>query len=130
MINKFPKNDALWALISQFLCIITMLFAALILSSKLIAGSLALGGLACFLPNLYLYRSVFKHFGASNAKNILKGLYWGEIVKIFLTIAIFGLILVYIPRALPLYLFVGYLITQIIFWVPPILLAALKIKSR
>tara|TARA_R110002110_G_scaffold65206_4_gene180060 strand:- start:144997 stop:145344 length:348 start_codon:yes stop_codon:yes gene_type:complete len=89
------------------------------------AGSLLLGGLVCLLPNVYLYRKAFSHFGARQAKQILKDLFLGEAVKLLLTAILFvGALLV--TWALPLWIFIGFILAQVGFWLAPIYLGVRK----
>lgn len=119
MKKNIPHNEAWWALVVQGVGLIVAAPLAWFLKDKYVAGSLLIGGSACLLPNIYLYHRVFRHFGAKNAHKMIKALYLGEVVKLILTGLLFavGLSIVWIK---PLYLFVGYLFAQIIFWVAPV----------
>jgi len=119
------STDALWALITQ-LCVPIILFPLVwMIKSLETAGSFGVGALICVLPNIYLYRRTFAYFGASKAKQIVKAFYWGEILKLLLTAGGFvGAI--FIPWVKPLWLFVGYIVAQLGFWLGPVVLGLSK----
>ncbi len=123
------QNDALWSLVTQFVLIIVMSLVVWETKDPKSAGSFAIGGLVCVLPNIYLYRRVFSFFGARAAKNIVRAFYFGEAVKIVLTAAGFVGAL-YIPWMKPLWLFVGYIVAQGGFWLAPIALSYWRLKKK
>jgi ATP synthase protein I len=92
-------------------------------------GSFAVGGLICVVPNIYLYSRVFAHFGARQAKNIIKAFYWGEAVKLILTGCGFAGAFILIPWIKPPWLFSGYIAAQLGFWLAPIVLGFLLGKT-
>ena len=120
MKNKNPQNEAWWALVIQGVGLVVLAPLAWVIKDKFVAGSLIMGGAACLLPNVYLYRRVFKYFGARNAHKMLKSLYWGEVVKLIFTGVIFGISLT-VDWIKPLYLFMGFLYAQVVFWLAPII---------
>lgn len=118
-------REAFWAVVSQALsiaCLVPMIF---IIWDIKVALSFLLGGLACVLPSVYLYRRVFTFFGATQSKLIVKAFYWGETVKIVLT-ALFFVVALLIPWALPVWIFLGYLVAQVGFWVAPVFISLKK----
>jgi len=121
MKRNLLHNDALVSILTQIVVIIILSLLVWLRWERQSAGSFAVGGLICVLPNIYLYRRVFAHFGAHAAKNIVKAFYWGEAVKLVLTAVGFGLALT-IPWMRPLWLFVGYIVAQGGFWLAPIVL--------
>lgn len=125
MKNKHPHNEAWWALVVQGVGLLFVAPFAWFLKDKFAAGSLLFGGSACLIPNIYLYHRVFRHFGAQNAHKMVKALYFGEVVKLILTGVIFGLSLT-IAWIKPLFLFMGYLFAQVIFWVAPLMWSVRK----
>jgi ATP synthase protein I len=129
MKKKTPHNEAWWALVVQGVGLILIAPLAWFLKDKFVAGSFLFGGAACLVPNIYLYHRVFRHFGAQSAHRMVKALYLGEMVKLLLTGAIFALSLT-ITWIRPLYLFIGYLIAQGIFWVAPLIWGLSKRKSN
>jgi ATP synthase protein I len=125
MHSKFRHRDALWALIAQALVVLICLPVIWCFWQIQAAGSFLLGGLVCLLPNAYLYRKAFSHFGARQAKQILKDLFLGEAVKLLLTAGLFvGTLL--ISWALPLWIFIGFILAQVGFWLAPIYLGVRK----
>lgn len=75
------------------------------------AASVWVGGLTCALPNLYFAHRFFKDTGALAAKQIVRGMYRAEIVKLLLT----GLLFVVVFETLPvdvLAFFIGFVFAQ------------------
>lgn len=129
MYSLSARNDAWWAILAQALVIVISLPVILVIWGKYAAGSYFLGGLICVLPNIYLYRRVFAQSGARAAREILKSLYIGELVKIFLTgLFFFGAL--QIKWLAALWLFVGYIISQLGFWFSPIAWGIFKNKKQ
>ncbi len=125
MHSRFRHRDALWALVTQAVVVFIGTPVVWLCWQPQAAGSLVLGGLVCLLPNIYLYRKAFSHFGARQAKQILKDLFWGKAVKIVLTAVLFiGALL--ISWALPLWVFIGFILAQVGFWLAPIYLGFKK----
>lgn len=78
--------------------------------------SFLLGGLICIIPNLLFSRIFFQKKGIRKAKNVVLALYFGELVKIIATIFLF--ILIFKRFAIDgLFLFLGYIIALILYWV-------------
>lgn len=121
MRGKFPHRDALWALVTQALIVIICIPIIWYFWQIQAAGSLLVGGLVCLLPNIYMYRRAFAHFGARQAKQILKDMFWGEAVKLVLTAVCFCGALV-LPWVIPVWLFIGFILAQVGFWLAPIYL--------
>lgn len=122
---SFKHKDALWALISQAILIFSLSPIVWYFWHLREAMSLLVGGFVCLAPNIYLYRRVFAFYGAHASQQIVKALYWGEAVKIILT-ALFFIGALLIPWGLPLWIFIGYLLAQIGFWLGPIYLSLKK----
>lgn len=81
------------------------------------------------LPNIYLYRRVFAFNGASQAKHIVKAFYWGEAIK-FLLIGAGFFCALFLPGVRPQALFIGFVVTQMTFWLAPVYLGLARIKSK
>jgi ATP synthase protein I len=129
MKRHFYRNEALWSLITQF-CVPIIAFPLVWMCGSLaMAGSFAIGSLICVLPNIYLYRRTFAHQGARKAKKIVKAFYWGEVVKLLITGLGFAGAL-FISWLHPLWLFVGYIATQLGFWLGPLVLGLLKMRVK
>lgn len=121
-------NEAFWAIVTQLAVIILLSPMVAFLWNRQAMGSWVVGGLICALPNIYLYRRVFSHFGANRAKQICKSLYSGEAVKLILT-AIGFVGATYIAWILPVWVFVGYIGAQVAFGLTPVVLAYRKLKK-
>lgn len=126
---SIAHNDALWAIVVQFLLMLLLLPGVWWKWTLPAAGSWFVGGLVCVLPNIYLYRRVFSFFGARQAKKIISAFYWGEAIKLLLT-AICFVGALQIPWILPLWVFLGYIFAQIGFWIAPIVLGFWRGKRK
>lgn len=129
MNKQKSRNDAFWAIATQWLLIITLSLLIWMMGSLQTAASFVLGGMICVLANTYYYWRVFSHFGARAAKQILKAFYWGQCLKILLTAGGFVCALL-IPRVAPLWLFAGYITAQGGFWLAPLVLGIIRMKNR
>ena len=85
---------------------------------KQAAISALIGGMVCIIPNLYLAAKLFQHRGAHAARRIVRNFYWGEAVKIFLTMLMFALVFIYIPIN-PQALFITFIVVQLCMWLAP-----------
>ncbi len=117
---KNTYHEADWAIIGQFIALMLMIPLGWCIGGGQIAGSLGLGASICFFPNLFLYKSVFKYAGASQAKKMLRALYLGEVVKIVLTMLLFIFVLSFIFWISVPYVFMGYIALQLVFWMAPV----------
>lgn len=115
----YPKEASRIILI-QFISLILMIIAGAVFASREIAGSLGVGSGIALVANLCFYRSVFKYKGALQANAIVRSLYLGEVLKIILTFSLFLFVIRYMLWVLMLYLFVGYIVLQLTFWVVPL----------
>ncbi|UXM82547.1 ATP synthase subunit I [Shewanella seohaensis] len=77
------------------------------------------GGAIAVLPNFVFATLAFSHTGASSAGKVMKTFYWGEAVKLLLTIAMFSLVFINLQVAF-LPLFVCYMLTLIVHWTAPL----------
>ena len=118
--NNMHNNEASWAIFIQFISLMLMMLGGWIFRDTITAASLGLGGALCLIPNACMYRSAFKYQGATQAKAIVKGLYIGAALKMILTFGLFGFVLRYIIWASMLYVFIGYVVIQLTFWVSPL----------
>ena len=83
-------------------------------------GYSALAGTAiAVLPNFVFATLAFSHMGASVAGKVLKGFYWGEAVKLLLTIALFSLVFINLKVAF-MPLFVCYVLALVVHWAAPL----------
>jgi len=127
MNRRFLNNDALWAVAGQ--CVFAIIFSCAIgLHWGLRPGVSALvGGMIGVLPNISLYLRVFSHFGAKNAQKIVNAFYRGEAIKLIMTAILFTAAF-FVPVFIPLWLFIGYILAQLGFWLGPILKPVLHKK--
>lgn len=77
------------------------------------------GGSIAVLPNFVFATLAFSHTGASSAAKVIKTFYWGEAVKLLLTIAMFSLVFINLKVAF-MPLFVCYVLTLIVHWTAPL----------
>lgn len=115
MKSRYVTNDALKAVVAQFVLVIILTPVVIGFGNLRLGGSFFLGGLICALANVYFYFRVFSHFGARAAKQIVNAFYRGEAVKIMLTAAAFYIAFT-IGWVLPLWVFLGYIAAQMGFW--------------
>jgi ATP synthase protein I len=105
-------------LLLQFLVAIVAALLFWVFVSFYSAYSALIGGLVCVLANWIFAKKVFVHSGARKAKQILQGIYLGEVLKYVLSIMLFIISVKFLYiKGLPF--FVNYIITQSAFWVSP-----------
>lgn len=77
------------------------------------------GGSIVVLPNFVFATLAFSHMGASSSAKVIKNFYWGEAVKLLLTIAMFSLVFIKLEvEFMPL--FVCYVSGLIVHWTAPL----------
>ena len=81
------------------------------------------GGAIAVLPNFVFATLAFSHTGASSAGKVMKTFYWGEAVKLLLTIAMFSLAFINL-KVVFMPLFVCY-VAALIAFVPVIIVLSL-----
>ncbi len=84
------------------------------------------GGAIAVLPNFVFATLAFSHTGASSAGKVMKTFYWGEAVKLLLTIAMFSLVFInwkvgFMP------LFVCYTLALTVHWTAPLFFKQSKV---
>jgi ATP synthase protein I len=84
------------------------------------AGSVMVGGLVQLIPAWVLIQFGFRHSGARAAKKIVQGFFFGEFLKIFLTILLFVMVFKFIPVSIG-FLFIGFGASLLMFWIAPVL---------
>lgn len=77
------------------------------------------GGAIAVLPNFVFATLAFSHTGASSAGKVMKTFYWGEAVKLLLTIAMFSLVFINL-QVVFMPLFVCYISALIVHWTAPL----------
>ncbi len=77
------------------------------------------GGLIAVLPNFVFATLAFSHTGARSSAKVLKSFYWGEAVKLLLTMALFSLVFINL-KVVFMPLFVCYTLALIVHWTAPL----------
>lgn len=79
------------------------------------------GGMICVIPNLYFAWRFFSATGALAAKQIVRGMYRAEMIKLLLTGLLFLVVFTYLPiDVLPF--FAGFILTQFVGWFAPLII--------
>jgi len=116
------KNEAAWCgvkrLLSLQIVVTVCLSFGYLFDSFRASYSAVLGGVVCILPTLYFATKIFKHAGARAAPKIIQALYWGEAVKIILSVGLFALIFLTVKLSASAF-FVTFVVVQLSFWVAP-----------
>lgn len=111
------RQAALKLLLIQLGFVLAATLVALIGWGGFAAYSALLGGLICFVPNLYF---TIKVFSTHEPRQILNAFYLGEAVKLLLTVVLFMLVWRFL-QTLPLAVLCGFIFTQLAHWCAPIL---------
>ncbi|WP_394204977.1 ATP synthase subunit I [Shewanella waksmanii] len=77
------------------------------------------GGAIAVLPNFVFATLAFSYTGASSAGKVMKTFYWGEAVKLLLTIVMFSLVFINM-QVVFMPLFVCYTLALIVHWTAPL----------
>ncbi|QFU25075.1 ATP synthase subunit I [Shewanella eurypsychrophilus] len=77
------------------------------------------GGAIAVLPNFVFATLAFSHTGASSSAKVVKTFYWGEAVKLLLTMAMFSLVFINMKIGF-MPLFVCYTLALIVHWTAPL----------
>ncbi len=120
-VNKKQNNGAIAILRFQLFGLALLILALTIFAGAQEINLVFTGGLICVIPTLIFARLIFRTMpSAGNAQQVraLTGsLYVGELLKLILTISLFALAFMKIEAlqtpANVIYLFAGYLITQL-----------------
>ena len=80
-----------------------------------------IGGLTCAIPGLYFAWRFFSATGALATKQIVRGMYRAEMIKLLLTGLLFLVVFTYLPiDVLPF--FVGFVLAQFAGWFAPLII--------
>ncbi|MCL1114284.1 ATP synthase subunit I [Shewanella basaltis] len=83
-------------------------------------GQSALAGATiAVLPNFVFATLAFSHSGASSAAKVVKSFYWGEAIKMLLTIALFTLVFINMKVGF-MPLFTCYSLALVVHWIAPL----------
>lgn len=77
------------------------------------------GGVIAVLPNFVFATLAFSHTGARSSAKVIKTFYWGEAVKLLLTMALFSLVFINV-KVVFMPLFVCYTLALIVHWTAPL----------
>ena len=114
-------------LLGQFLAMLVVAAAGLLLGGQVTGFSALLGGLIAWLPNTYFALRAFRYRGARAAQKIVRSFYAGAFGKMILTMAMFAVVFIKVKPLGALALFVGFALVQTMNWIVPLLVA---IKER
>lgn len=85
------------------------------------AYSAFLGGIVCLVPSYLFALIAFRYSGAHAARDIVKSFYWGEAVKLFVTVFLFALVFSTMNVAAG-YFLGTFILMQFTFWIGPLVL--------
>lgn len=109
-------------LLVQLGTVVFVMAICAIVAGAAAAFSALLGGLVCWLPNVYFAWRAFRYQGAQFAQDIVKSFYRAEAGKFALTAALFTLVFVVVPPSNPAFFFGAYVATLFTQWLGPWLL--------
>ena len=78
------------------------------------------GAAICLVANSFFVFKAFRASGATKAKNIASGFVFGEIGKIVITVMLMTAAFLYSSLA-PMPLLLGFILTQSVFWIAPLI---------
>ena len=81
------------------------------------------GGVICWLPNCWFAWRAFRYRGARAARQIVRSFYAGQAGKMLLSAGLFTLAFVWMKPLVPLALFAGYGVVQLVNWIVPIVVS-------
>lgn len=96
--------------------------AAVGLASSVAALSLFLGGAICTVGNAVFTWWYFRQPGTVPAQTQLREAYIGELVKVLLTMVLFGLVLTQLRHLDFILLLAAYILVQMVHWFAPLFL--------
>lgn len=108
-------------LIAQSILVILIALTVLLIKGKNDSISALLGGLVAILPSLLFARKLFRHSGARAAREIVKGFYIGEALKIVSSIALFAIVFIFY-KVQPVVFFVTYIAVVMTHWFSPLII--------
>ena len=120
--DKPGINGVKRLLIIQLLASVLISLALLLIFSEKEAFSALLGGLVALIPSALFARSMFRHQGARAARQIVRGFYIGEALKIFSSIILFTFVFVFF-KVSPLAFFFTYIVVLMSYWLAPLIFA-------
>ncbi|CEG62380.1 ATP synthase subunit I [Legionella micdadei] len=106
----------------QLLTSVLISLSLLLIFGKREAMSALLGGIVAIIPSALFARKLFYYRGARAARQIVKGFYLGEALKIVSSIILFTLIFLLV-RITPLAFFFTYIVVLMNYWFAPLIFA-------
>ncbi|WP_460049247.1 ATP synthase subunit I [Sessilibacter sp. MAH2] len=101
----------------QLILLVATTVLAYLLSSKVIAYSILLGGLLVVLPNVYFAFYAFRFMGSRQVGSALHSIYRGEMGKFTLTLVGFALVFLLVKPLHSQALFSAFVVTTVIHWI-------------
>ena len=120
--NKHGLRGAYRLFASQLGITLLIALIAALVSGGMAAKSAVLGGLLSVLPNALFARKLFQYQGARAAKQIVNSFYYGEALKIVMSIILFALVFAFCSIK-PVVFFATYIVVQMVLWFAPLLFA-------
>jgi len=119
--KNLAKQGIYKLLIAQALLVLIIAGIAIVTLSKSAALSAILGGIVAIVPSLLFALKLFRHSGARAAREIVRGFYIGEALKIASSIALFTIVFIYY-KVEPLIFFVTYIAVVMTHWFSPLII--------
>lgn len=119
-LNAPARRSARQLLLIQACLAVACALAAFALSGVTAAWSALLGGAICIIPNGIFAFLALRHAGARAARQIARGFYLGEALKLVLTGTLFALVLVLLPVNAPAVL-TSFIVSLQAQWFAPLL---------
>ncbi len=121
MAKLTARNEAYRIVYWQLMLIIGLALVLLFIQGIRSGLSVALGGLAYWLPTLLFVWRVFARTTARAARQFMVAFVLGETIKLFLSAILFVLIVKYLPVQL-LSVLIGFVGAVIAFWISAVIL--------
>ncbi|KTD07682.1 F0F1 ATP synthase subunit I [Legionella jamestowniensis] len=106
-------------LVAQLMICVLIALVLLLTWGRKEALSALLGGLVAIIPTALFARKLFRYQGARAARQIVKGFYVGEALKIVTTIGLFTFVFMSFKIA-PLAFFLTYIVVLMSHWFAPL----------
>src|SRR4051812_31543103 len=116
MLNESLKSRALYLMLWQLLVIICLAGILGLLQGCQAGFSALMGGLSYWLPTLIFALRIFTYASAQAAKQFILAFFMGEVVKLFLSAALFIGVVNYLPVSV-LSTLIGFVSAILAFWV-------------
>jgi ATP synthase protein I len=120
--DKRGISGAKHLLIAQLIISLLLALGMLLFFGKKEATSAILGGMVAIIPSALFAKKLFQYQGARAARQIVKGFYFGEALKILSTIALFSWVFMSF-RIAPLAFFFTYIVVVMTHWFAPLFFA-------